>query len=546
MVTLLLCRAPYTTQISLPGVMMHRNVLLQLIALILMSVPTTSVKAQYTNVRVSTPDVTSPNEVTIAINPVKTSNLIAGSNLRFFYHSSDAGLSWSQDLLPPGTWGDPCVAFDVNGIGFYSHLANLASGYFIDRLIVHRSTDGGAIWSDSVEVGYRPPKQQDKEWLAVDMTNSPYRNTIYMGWTEFDVYGSTDPMDSSRILFSRSTDAGATWSDALVISDVGGNCFDDDSTTEGAVPAVGPEGEAYVAWGGPHGIMFDRSTDGGQTFGNDVFVTTQPGGWAFDIPGIYRANGLPVTVCDIGSSPHRGTVYVLWSDQRNGLDNTDVFLIKSTDRGDTWGPVRKVNTDLSATHQFFPAIDIDPSTGNIYVVYYDRRNTIGNETEVYLSRSTDGGETFSDEKISESPFDPMSSIFFGDYIDIAALNGMVHPIWMRLDGTVRSIWTTTITDTVTVGVPPIARQPVTFRLEQNYPNPFNPATMIRYAIGTRMHVHLAVYDQLGRLVSILVDREVDAGQHDVIFENPGLATGIYYYRLDAGVFSETRRLMVLK
>ena len=502
--------------------------------------------SQYTNVRVSTPEVTTPNEVTIAINPTNSSNLIAGSNLRFYYHSSDAGMSWYQGVLPPGTWGDPSVLFDVNGKGYYAHLANLSSGYFIDRLIVHRTSDGGVSWSDSVEVGYRPPKQQDKEWLAVDMTSSLHRNTIYMGWTEFDSYGSTDPMDSSRILFSRSTDAGFAWSTPLTISDVGGNCFDDDSTTEGAVPAIGPDGEVYIAWAGPHGIMFDRSTDGGQTFGNDIFVTSQPGGWAFNIPGIYRANGLPVTACDVSNSAYRGTVYVLWSDQRNGLDNTDVFLIKSTDRGSSWGAVKKVNTDLSASHQFFPAIDIDQSTGYIYVVYYDRRNTAGNETDVYLARSTDGGETFSDEKISEAPFDPMASIFFGDYVDIAAWNGSVHPIWMRLDGTAMSVWTTTITDTVTVSVPPAAKRPTAFRLDQNYPNPFNPATTIRYALGERTHVNLAVFDQLGQVVATLVDAEVDAGQHDVIFDNPGLATGVYFYRLDAASFSKTRRLLVLK
>ena len=79
------------------------------------------------------------------------------------------------------------------------------------------------------------------------------------------------------------------------ISDKGGNCVDSDSTVEGAVPAIGPNGEVFVSWAGPLGIMFDKSTDGGVTFGNDTFVTTQPGGWDFDVPAIYRANGLPIT-----------------------------------------------------------------------------------------------------------------------------------------------------------------------------------------------------------------------------------------------------------
>ncbi|MBP1653601.1 MAG: BNR/Asp-box repeat protein, partial [Bacteroidetes bacterium] len=173
--------------------------------------------AQVRNVRVSAPGAEGPNEVSIAINPRNPLQLAAGSNLRYFYRSSDGGATWVQSLLPRGTWGDPCVAFDRDGVLLYAHLANLpAPGYFIDRLIVHRSTDGGETWVDSVEVGYRPPRaQQDKEWLAADMTPSPFQGSIYVTWTEFDRYGSAAAGDSSRILFARSIDRGATWSAPL-------------------------------------------------------------------------------------------------------------------------------------------------------------------------------------------------------------------------------------------------------------------------------------------------------------------------------------------
>ena len=58
-----------------------------------------------------------------------------------------------------------------------------------------------------------------------------------------------------------------------------------------------------------------------------------------------------------------------------------------------------------------------------------------NFTDVYVARSTDGGETFTNFKVSQSSFNPNSSVFFGDYTNIAAFNKMVYPIWMRLDGT---------------------------------------------------------------------------------------------------------------
>jgi len=129
------------------------------------------------------------------------------------------------------------------------------------------------------QVGYCPPRaQQDKEWLAADMTPSPFRGSVYMTWTEFDKYASPLPGDSSRILFSRSTDRGATWSAPVRISDQGGDCLDGDNTVEGAVPAVGHGGEVYVSWSGPLGIMFDRSTDGGATLCPLGRPAERPGG----------------------------------------------------------------------------------------------------------------------------------------------------------------------------------------------------------------------------------------------------------------------------
>ena len=61
-----------------------------------------------------------------------------------------------------------------------------------------------------------------------------------------------------------------------------------------------------------------------------------PGGWDYDIPGINRCNGLPITVCDLSGGSNHGTIYINWTDQRNGTDDTDVWLAKSTDGGDTW------------------------------------------------------------------------------------------------------------------------------------------------------------------------------------------------------------------
>jgi hypothetical protein len=511
--------------------------------------------AQYQNVRVSSPTANQPEEVSIAINPTNPQNLVAGANLRYAYRSTNGGLTWIESQLTStyGVYGDPCVTFDALGNAYYGHLSNPPSGgYWIDRIVVQKSTDGGTTWNTGAGIGYNPPRRnQDKEWLIADMTNSSYRNNIYAAWTEFDAYGSASPNDSSRILFSRSTDGGLTWSTPVRVSDRGGNCIDSDSTVEGAVPAVGPNGEVYLSWSGPLGIMFDKSTDGGVTFGADRFVTHQPGGWDFDVPGIYRCNGMPVTVCDVSTSPYRGTIYINWSDQRNGLNNTDVFLIKSTDGGNTWSNVKRVNDDLTTTHQFFSWMTLDPTTGFVYIVFYDRRNYTTTQTDVYVARSTDGGETFQNFRVSQSAFSPQASIFFGDYTGIAALNRTIYPIWMRMDGTTLSVWTAIIHDTTSSTRVDFVSQPETnFQLLQNYPNPFNPTTTIDFYVGQPSDVSLLVFDVVGRHVATLVDGFLREGWHSVRWtatdEERSHSTGVYFLQLTAGSYVERKKLLLLR
>ncbi|MDP2303735.1 MAG: T9SS type A sorting domain-containing protein [Ignavibacteria bacterium] len=412
----------------------------------------TVIFGQYPNIRVSSTASTNPEEVTIAINPANPNILAAGANITYFYSSTNGGLNWSQKNMTSnlGVWGDPCVMFDRYGNLYYAHLSNPIQGYWIDRIVIQKSTDYGVTWNNGAGIGYNYPKEQDKEWLAVDMSSPLYRDNVYVAWTEFDNYGSSNSLDSSRILFSRSTDLGDIWSVPVRVSDKGGNCVDEDLTVEGAVPTIGLNGEVYVSWSGPLGIMFDKSTDGGVTFGTDIFVSDQPGGWDFAIPGINRCNGLPITVCDTSYSPFRGNIYINWSDQRNGTSNTDIFLKKSTDGGNSWGQLIKVNNDDTQRHQFFNWMAVDQTTGIIYILFYDRRNTSGSATDVYIAKSTDGGETFENFKISATSFTPSQNIFFGDYANIAAHNRKIYPIWMRMDNSNLSVWTSVIFDSSSI------------------------------------------------------------------------------------------------
>ena len=508
---------------------------------------------QFQNIQVNSDTLKTCNETSITINPTNPNNIVIGTNNTYFFSTFDAGDTWTEGKMfsSMGVWGDPSVAFDLDGNLYFAHLSGEPplSGRWVDRIVIQKSIDGGLTWNDGTYTGLNRPKQEDKEWISVDLTNSIYKNNLYVAWTEFDKLFDPDPIYKTRILFSRSTNAGETWSRPVEISDFEGDCLDDDNTTEGAIPAIGPDGEIYIAWAGPQGIVLDRSFDGGVTFGDDIFVTDQVGGWGwgYEVEGIY-GNGLPQTICDISNSPYRGTLYVLWADQRNGITNPDILLKKSTDKGITWSETKIVNNDNSGRAQFFPWMCIDPLTGVMYIVYYDRRNTVSTMTEVYLARSIDGGNTFNDYLVSESAFEATVQEFIGDYINIAAYNGKIYPVWTRSDIFGRDIIMAKI-DESTLGADNYEIVNSHF-LSQNYPNPFNPNTKIRWQSPVGGKQTLKVYDILGNQVITLVDENKSAGSYEVQFNAAGichqLTSGVYYYQLRAGEFVETKKMIFLK
>jgi hypothetical protein len=92
----------------------------------------------------------------------------------------------------------------------------------------------------------------------------------------------------------------------------------------------------------------------------------------------------------------------------------------------------------------------------------------------------------------------------------------------------------------------MGQMPASVVLEQNYPNPFNPGTVIRYSVPSRMHVSLGIFNSLGQKVAELVNGEVDAGSHEIPFDGSRLSSAMYFYRLQAGDFIQTRRLVLLR
>ena len=329
--------------------------------------------------------------------------------------SVDGGTTWSTSALLPVIdslhlhASDPSVGTDTAG-NFYIATISTNSTNNDGKILVYRSTDEGQTFNAASIAPTIPGSAfDDKEYIACDFSrSSPFSNALYIAWTRFGTPGG--------IQLTRSTDGGHTWSSMVQVSDASGS-------VQGSEPAIGPNGEVYVVWAGS-GIMFDKSTAGGASFGVDSTISP-----------VGTLHGFPSIAVDLSGGSRNGYIYVTWSDHRNGDD--DVFLSRSTDGGVGWSAPARVNNDPVGSlghhkQQYWPWISVDDQ-GRVSVIFYDTRNTASNAIfEAYLARSTDGGATFTNQQLSsqDSPqLTPNSDVRFGDYIGIDSWDYRIVPVW---------------------------------------------------------------------------------------------------------------------
>jgi len=380
-------------------------------------------------------DPNNPNVVVAGTNAANNSPTITYVN-QGVYITTNGGTTWyGTDSLPGKPAGlyrsDPVIAFDHLGNVYFNTLEYSSS---VGDLVTLKSTDRGLTWPIKVAVP-NPGIDEDKNWIAIDYNpGSPYLGYIYTSYTEFQ---STDP-NYRRLEFSRSTDGGLTFSTPINLSGTEGYLH------QGVNLAVGINGEVLAAY--THyltstlttsHVAFAKSTDGGLTWTrtfivqniNDIRGNLTKGGNAI------RVNSFPYIAVDHSFGPRRGWIYVTWAARSATGQPPDVIFTRSTNGGATWSTPVKINTEPANRDQWFPAIAVDPADGSINIVYYDSRNYPNNDsTEVYMSRSLDGGTTWEDIKISDRAHLPraiagLATGYQGDYIGITAKNGVVWPIW---------------------------------------------------------------------------------------------------------------------
>ncbi|MBL0741298.1 sialidase family protein [Chryseolinea lacunae] len=343
--------------------------------------------------------------------------------------------------------GSPRLLADSDGGLYAFHTAKNENNF--SHILCHISKDGGKTWEEGASAGGNPPKDQLNPGVSLDS-----KNNLMLTWTEFDKFKSDDAACQSRIMISTSSN-GKKWAKPVALSQTPGDCKDDSGSAEGSMPGMTADGKAFVAWANQNKIFMDRSFNGGDMWlTNDIGVTEQRGGWNIKVPGYAQVRSLPTFMVDKSKGKLRGSLYVVWADQRSGTDDTDVWFMRSLNYGDNWTSPIRIGQE-SKGHQFMPAFTIDPENGNLYILYFDRHATTDTQTDVYLAYSSNGGQDFQNVKVSETSFVPTEMPGVEMRNSIAAGKGIITPLWTRIDDGKASVWTAVIKETDIIA-PPVA------------------------------------------------------------------------------------------
>ncbi len=371
------------------------------------------------------------NEEQVEIHPVNPLNAVAvWRDFRLGYRrvgigvTHDGGLTWSDHLLEgsPYDWdSDPALTVGADGT-YYLVVLSLNGLYDANGLFLFTSSDQGESWQGPYTIVDAPTGTpfHDKQMVVCDASpESPYQGNLYVTWTLFGA-DWTNP-----IYLTRSTDGGQTWSSPVQIST--------SSSCQWSNPAVGPDGELYVAWFdfSSWSLRIRKSTNGGVSFGPEHLVQPVRHGWG-QIMGDVDIISYPAMDVDRSDGPDRGTVYIAYADT-GATGTVDILFTRSTDGGQTWSSPIRLNDDpfTSPADQFHPWLEVDED-GALHVIFYDRRNDPNNLAfDLYITHSYDGGQTWTpNERITWVSSEPIGRAgLIGEYIGLSVRHGRTLAVW---------------------------------------------------------------------------------------------------------------------
>lgn len=373
----------------------------------------------------------------VAVSPRNNKNMVAYAAGKLMY-SNDAGVTWKQSAstIADGSNGTPSLAADTKGNFFAVY-----SSSSLAQIACISSSDDGTSWAPPVIIS----DLAGSDKYNPRITAHHKKEDLIVTWTQSDKYGINDDSCKSDVMLSTSG-SGKKWSKPVRINQNSGNCLDQDFTLRGSQPCIAFDNKIFVIWAGQGAMLYDRSYDGEMWISTDLAIAEQAGGWTLDEPGFGPLANTAVLAIDNSPSRLHGTMFLVYSDLKSGDHDSDVWLMRSVNRGDNWTTAARVNQDAKGRDQFLPRIAIDPANGVVYILYYDRRNYTDNQTDVYLAWSTDGGSQFKERKINEKPITPETNpkSNLTDYLNISVQKGVIVPVWTSFNGSKQQVWTAVI------------------------------------------------------------------------------------------------------
>ena len=494
----------------------------------------------------------------IAVDPFNSNNLYVGGI--DMMKSTNGGASWFQLTYWNSYYGTPVIHADHHAITFDPVTANEV--YAGNDGGIQKTTNGGTSWTNlnnnlaitqfyggavfptgttyyggtqdnghlkfSLGTSWNEVESGDGGYAAQDQTNSSvaYEEYLYLAMNKTINNGSTwnsctsgltDAGNSDSCLFSSPFSINPQNSSVLVagsnkvwvtINSAQSWTQVSNGLTAGSVSAV------TIAKSSSPFLGLAGTTDG------HVFICTSLSPklgintWT-DITPLGN-NGAYVRRISIDPT-NQQNIYVCYSGYNNDNVTPTKHVWFSSNQGSSWN-------DVSGDLPDVPVHSLLVDKSNSSILY------IGTETGVY--QSINGGTNWTSAASGMPAFVPVDELVYqsGTNYIFAFTHG-------------RSAFITTTSTRVELADFTI---PLSFEISQNYPNPFNPSTSIKYSIPSDANVSLTVYNIKGEVVKKLVDTFQKAGNYTTTIDGAGLASGIYFYRIDAGKFSQTKKMVLLK
>ena len=465
-----------------------------------------------------------------------------------FMRSSDGGGNWNLSFQ---------THVDHHALAFSpSNPDYLING---DDGGIYISTNGGSTWSGPKEMpntqfyeiglDYNNPLKlyggtQDNNTIRTQTGNLDDWHSLIGGDGFYVIVDFTDPdiiyAESQNGYLQKSTDGGLNFDNAR-------NGINQNEPTNWSTPVVMDPNDHNVLYYGTDRVY--RTTNGA-----DIWTVISPD-LTDGIPGTRLGT---VTTIDVAPTDSN-VIYA-------GTDDSHVWI--TTDYGSTW-------TDISGSlpYRWVTRVKVDPNNeNNVYVTFSGLK---WHDPQPHVFKSNDMGANWTDisSNLPDAPVNAFAvdnndpnRLYLGsdvgafvsydggtswqpiaDGLPVVSVYDMkIHAQenYLAIGTHGRSMYKVDLNQLV--NVKENTNQLTGFKLSQNYPNPFNPSTNLSFVISSSSFVTLKVYDVLGNEVATLVNEEKSPGSYKVNFNAQNLSSGVYYYRLESGSYSVTRKMLLLK